>query len=114
MTKRKEIRYLTLPDKDEIESLKKKWKNKRIILTEMVDEMVDDTLSVPSGTRGKCYDIDCLGPLQMNWDTGSTLNLLPDIDKFRLEDDIELIIEDNLLKVLVNTINNKEKENKEE
>ena len=33
MTKRKEIRYLTLPDKDEIESLKKKWKNKRIILT---------------------------------------------------------------------------------
>ena len=85
MTKRKEIRYLLLPDKEEIKSLKKKWKNKRIILTEMVDEMVDDTLSVPSGTHGKCYDVDCLGHLQMNWDTGSTLNLLPDIDKFEIE-----------------------------
>jgi len=49
----------------------------------MVDEMVDDTLSVPSGTQGKCYDIDCLGHLQMNWDTGSTLSLLPNIDKFQ-------------------------------
>mgnify|MGYP003150975912 CR=1 FL=1 len=87
---KKEIRYSTLPNiiikkKDEIESLKKKWKNKRIILTEMVDEMVDDTLSVPSGTRGKCYDIDCLGHLQMNWDTGSTLSLFPNIDKFQIE-----------------------------
>ena len=94
MTKKKEtsgivvptlLKSLSFPDEKEIKTLKKKWKNKRIVLLEMVDEMVDDTLSVPSGTHGECYDIDCLGNLQMKWDTGSTLNLLPDIDNFQIE-----------------------------
>ncbi len=82
MTKRKEIRYVTLPDPEEIKELEKKFVGRRITLT----VMPGDPQPVLPGTQGECVGIDALGQLLMKWDTGSTLNLIPGVDLFNLNE----------------------------
>ena len=41
-----------------------------------------DSQAVPIGTYGKVSHIDDVGTIHMNWDTGSTLGILPGVDDF--------------------------------
>jgi len=46
---------------------------------------MDDVQSPPEGTLGTVQGIDSMGDLEVSWDTGSNLKLIPGIDGFRLE-----------------------------
>jgi Domain of unknown function (DUF4314) len=45
-------------------------------------EMPNDPHPVPADTKGTVNSIDDAGHIHMNWDNGSTLALIPGIDKF--------------------------------
>lgn len=50
----------------------------RIILLSM-----DDPQAVPVGTRGTVKNIDDMAHIDMEWDNGRTLSLVPLVDSFR-------------------------------
>ena len=60
--------------------------------------MIDPHDPVPSGTRGTVEKVDDAGQLQMAWDNGRTLALIPNADEFRkltageaqLEEELEI------------------------
>lgn len=44
---------------------------------------MDDPYSpVPAGTKGTVTAVDDLGQIHVDWDTGSTLALIPGVDRF--------------------------------
>ena len=45
--------------------------------------MDDPYAPVPSGTRGTVTHVDDMGQLQMHWDNGQSLALIPEEDVFR-------------------------------
>lgn len=45
--------------------------------------MDDPYAPVPSGTRGTVTHVDGMGQLQMHWDNGQSLALIPEEDVFR-------------------------------
>lgn len=45
---------------------------------------MDDKQAVPAGTIGKVVMVDDAGTVHMNWRNGSTLGLMPDVDKFEI------------------------------
>lgn len=45
--------------------------------------MGEDPQKVPEGTLGVVTHVDDMGIIHVNWDTGSTLGVLPEIDKVR-------------------------------
>lgn len=45
---------------------------------------MDDMLPVPDGTEGTITGIDGLGQIQVNWDNGSTLSVIDDIDDYEI------------------------------
>ncbi len=65
---------------EEIEELGNQYTGKRI----KVLEMPKDPHPVPTGTEGTCLMVDGAGQLIMKWDNGSTLSLLPGVDKFEI------------------------------
>ena len=76
---------MKLPSRAEVESLRRKYpKGTRIELIEM-----SDTQAPPVGTLGTCLAIDDMGDLIMKWDNGSGLNLVPEVDGFRIVKEVE-------------------------
>ena len=57
--------------------------------------MNDPYLPVPSGTRGTVQCVDDLGQLQMRWDNGRGLALIPGEDDFRKLTAAELAAQKN-------------------
>lgn len=47
-------------------------------------EMDDKYNKIPKGTKGKVTHIDDIGTIHVNWDNGSTLGLIKDVDKFNV------------------------------
>ena len=45
---------------------------------------MEDKFAPPDGTMGTVTDIDDIGTIHVNWDTGSTLGLVPNVDKFEI------------------------------
>ena len=45
---------------------------------------MEDTQAPPPGTLGEVQGVDGAGQILVHWRTGSSLNLLPGIDSFRI------------------------------
>ena len=66
------------PNKDYIEHLRRKYPpGTRLQLSCMEDEM-----TVPPGSMGTVECIDDAGQIQVNWDYGRSLALIPGVDSF--------------------------------
>ena len=70
---------MRIPSKERINALRKTYKGKRIKLIEM-----DDPQAPPKGTFGTCWEVDDMASLLVEWDNGSSLNLLPERDLFQI------------------------------
>lgn len=61
-----------------IELLRKRYPaGTRICLDEM-----DGEPQMPAGLKGKVYFVDDAGQIQLEWENGSTLALVPEVDRF--------------------------------
>ena len=57
----------------------------------VLDEMRDDPQPIAPGSQGVFEGYDGVGDLMMKWDSGSTLKLIPSVDKFHVvESDSEI------------------------
>lgn len=45
---------------------------------------MDDRQAPPPGTEGTVTGVDDIGSVMVTWDTGSHLNLMPDIDRYEI------------------------------
>ena len=45
---------------------------------------MEDTQAPPLGTLGEVQGVDDAGKILVHWQTGSSLNLIPDVDTFRI------------------------------
>ena len=45
---------------------------------------MNDKQAPPAGTIGKVWGVDDAGSILVRWENGSSLNLLPDVDEFRV------------------------------
>lgn len=64
--------------KEKLEHYRKLYPNGTVVqLEEMLDRQAP-----PIGTRGTVKGVDDMGNLLMHWETGSSLNLIPEVDKF--------------------------------
>lgn len=62
-----------------LERLKKQYPaGSRVELVQM-----DDEQAPPVGTKGTVYGVDCLGSVLVNWDNGSSLNVVYGVDYCR-------------------------------
>ena len=52
---------------------------------------MEDTQAPPPGTLGEVQGVDDAGQILMHWRTGSSLNLLPGVDIFRILREEELL-----------------------
>lgn len=62
----------------------------RIVLTA---DLKDPYTTIPAGTRGTVKHVDDLSQIHTVWDTGSSIAIIPDEDKFRKLTDLELDVE---------------------
>ena len=46
--------------------------------------LMEDAQAPPPGTLGEVQGVDDAGQILVHWQTGSTLNLIPDVDAFRI------------------------------
>ena len=46
--------------------------------------LMEDAQAPPPGTLGEVQGVDDVGQILVHWQTGSSLNLLPGIDSFRI------------------------------
>ena len=70
---------MKIPSREKVAALRERYKGKRIKLLSM-----DDEQAPPVGTLGTCWDVDDMGNLLMDWDSGGSLNLLPGVDSFQI------------------------------
>lgn len=49
-------------------------------------EMIDD-YAVPSGTEGTIKFVDDMGTIHVQWDNGSSLGIVPEVDKYEILND---------------------------
>lgn len=71
---------MKFPNRAEIERLRKRYPAGTII--ELIS--MDDRQAPPSGTRGEVIGVDDAGSILVRWETGSSLNLIPEADEFRI------------------------------
>ena len=66
------------PTKESIKHLRQEYPpGTRIVL-----ESMNDPHAPPSGTKGTVVYVDDMGQIGMKWDNGSSLSLMPDLDRF--------------------------------
>ena len=69
------------PTREQVERLQKRYPpGTRVRL-----QYMDDPQAPPPGTMGTVQYIDDLGQIGVNWDTGSSLSLIPGEDSFSKE-----------------------------
>lgn len=66
--------------REEIQKIKNKYKEGMIIEL----EKMYDLFAPPNGTKGTVRGVDDEGHILVNWNTGSSLNLIEGTDKFRI------------------------------
>ncbi|MCB6286272.1 DUF4314 domain-containing protein [[Clostridium] scindens] len=65
-------------ERAKIEQLRKRYPaGTRICLDEM-----DGEPQMPAGLKGTVYQVDDAGQIQLEWENGSTLALVPGVDRF--------------------------------
>ena len=45
---------------------------------------MDDIQAPPKGTKGTVYHVDDIGQIHVDWDNGSSLALICDVDRFKI------------------------------
>ena len=69
------------PGREEVERLRSIYPPGRIV---MLVEMYDEPQAPPEGTVGEIRGVDDAGSVLVRWDNGSSLSLIPAVDKFYL------------------------------
>lgn len=70
---------MRFPSKEIIESIRKQYPTgTRVELIQM-----DDVQAPPIGTQGTVWGVDDTGSIMVNWDNGSSLNVIYGIDRCR-------------------------------
>ena len=69
------------PSREEVERLRSIYPPGRIV---MLVEMRDEAQAPPEGTVGEIRGVDDVGSVLVRWDNGSSLSLIPSVDKFYL------------------------------
>ena len=71
---------MKFPSREQIVALRQKYpKGTMVELLSM-----EDAQAPPPGTLGEVQGVDDAGQILVHWQTGSTLNLIPDVDAFRI------------------------------
>ena len=71
---------MKFPSREQIAALRQKYpKGTMVQLLSM-----EDAQAPPPGTLGEVQGVDDAGQILVHWRTGSSLNLLPGIDSFRI------------------------------
>lgn len=73
------------PSKEQIENLRKKYPAG----THVVLDRMDDIQAPPTGTEGIVKGVDDIGDIMVLWKTGSSLKLIPGVDKFHISEGSE-------------------------
>ena len=71
---------MQFPSKAEIERLRKRYPAGTMV--ELVS--MSDKQAPPAGTVGRIWGVDDAGSILVSWENGSSLNLLPEVDEFRV------------------------------
>lgn len=72
---------MRMPGKEKLDGLRRRFPvGSRIRLIHM-----EDQYAPPEGTLGTVQGIDSMGDIEVSWDTGSSLKLIPVVDGFCLE-----------------------------
>ena len=74
----------------EIKAIKEKYVSGTKI--KLLEPMKDEMYSVETGTIGEVDFVDDIGTIHMDWDSGSSLGLIPEVDSFEIVNE-RLIIE---------------------
>jgi hypothetical protein len=99
------------PNREQVNKIKEKYKpGTRIKLTFMADEAADT--KIPEGTCGTVTGVDDIGQLQMKWDNGRTIALIPDIDEFDVIDNINEDLADEVNDVIAEEENSEKNDAK--
>lgn len=69
------------PSREEVERLRSIYPPGRIV---MLVEMRDEPQAPLEGTVGEIRGVDDVGSVLVRWDNGSSLSLIPSVDKFYL------------------------------
>ena len=69
------------PSREEVRHLRYLYPPGRIV---MLAEMYDEPQAPPRGTCGEIRGVDDAGSILVRWDNGSSLSLIPSVDKFYL------------------------------
>ena len=71
---------MKFPSREQIAALRQKYpKGTMVQLLSM-----EDAQAPPPRTLGEVQGVDDAGQILVHWQTGSTLNLIPDVDSFRI------------------------------
>ena len=71
---------MKFPSREQIAALRQKYP--KGMMVELLS--MEDVQAPPSGTCGEVQGVDDAGQILVHWQTGSTLNLIPDVDSFRI------------------------------
>ena len=68
-----------IPSSEQVENIRRQYPvGARIVLHSMDDPYA----KIPNGTKGTVAYVDDAGHIGVQWDNGSTLNLIPGVDSF--------------------------------
>ncbi|MBO4819537.1 MAG: DUF4314 domain-containing protein [Firmicutes bacterium] len=71
---------MRFPSRDQVEAIRRMYPSgTRVELFRM-----DDPQAPPSGTKGTVRGVDDTGSLMVNWDNGSSLNVIYGVDQVRI------------------------------
>ena len=76
----REYAGMRIPTPEEVDRLRQRYEGLRV----KVIEMPADPAPVEPGTEGTVELVDGMGQLCVLWDNGSTLSLIPGVDKFEV------------------------------